>query len=55
MGAEKNEELLHHFGNRRVWLVDQNDGIMRLNAYNEPTPEEIVAAAPSLARKAQKN
>ncbi|MFZ3213689.1 MAG: hypothetical protein WA188_19460 [Terriglobales bacterium] len=55
MGAEKNEGLLHYFANRRVWLVDQNDGIMRLNAYDEPTPEEIIAAAPSLIQKAQKN
>jgi len=55
MGPEKNEELLRYFSNRRVWLVDQNDGIMRLHAYNEHTAEETVAEAPSLIKKAQKN
>jgi len=53
MGAEKNEDLLRYFANRRVWLVDQNDGIMRLNAYNERTPQETIAAAPSLIANAQ--
>ena len=45
MGAEKNEELLGYFAGRRVWMVDQNDGIMRLNAYNEHTVEQTIAAA----------
>jgi hypothetical protein len=45
MGAEKNEELLRYFADRQVWLVDQNDGIMRLHAYNEPSPQETIGAA----------
>jgi len=53
MGPEKNEELLRYFADRRVWLVDQNDGIMRLQAYNEHTIEDTIAAAPSLLAKAQ--
>jgi hypothetical protein len=52
MGAAKNEELLRYFANRQVWLVDQNDGIMRLNAYNERTGEEILASAPGLVANA---
>ena len=52
MGPEKNEELLHYFANRRLWLVDQNDGIMRLNPYNEQNAEEILAEAPKLIAKA---
>jgi hypothetical protein len=52
MGPEKNQELLRYFANRRLWLVDQNDGIMRLNAYNELTGEEILASAPALVANA---
>lgn len=55
MGPEKNEELLRYFSNHRVWLVDQNDGIMRLNAYNEHTSEETVAAALAMTQTGHKN
>ena len=55
MGAEKNEELLHYFATRRVWCVDQNDGIMRLQAYQEHTPEQILAAAGDLAPGEHRN
>jgi len=55
MGPEKNEELLRYFANRRVWLVDQNDGIMRLSAYNEQTAEETVAQALTAAQPGHKN
>jgi len=55
MGPEKNEELLRYFANRRVWLVDQNDGIMRLTAYNEQTAEETVAQALTTAQPGHKN
>ena len=55
MGPEKNEELLHYFANRRVWVVDQNDGIMRLNAYNGHTAEETMAQALTLAQTGHKN
>lgn len=49
MGPEKNQELLHYFADRQVWLVDQNDGIMRLHAYNQPSPQETIGAAGLLA------
>ena len=55
MGPEKNEELLRYFANRRVWLVDQNDGIMRLTAYNEQTAEETVAQALTAAQPGHRN
>ena len=55
MGPEKNEELLRYFANRRVWLVDQNDGIMRLTAYNEHTAEETVAQALTRAQPGHRN
>jgi len=55
MGPEKNEELLRYFANRQVWLVDQNDGIMRLNAYNEHTAEQTVAQALTLAQTGHRN
>jgi hypothetical protein len=55
MGAEKNEELLRYFAYRRIWLVDQNDGIMRLQAYNQRSAEETIAATPSPIQQAQKN
>jgi hypothetical protein len=44
MGAEKNEELIRYFADRQVWMVDQNDGIMRLNPYDEHTAEQTIAA-----------
>jgi hypothetical protein len=50
MGREDNEELLQYFKDRQVWLVDQNDGIMRLNAYNGRSNEDVVA---SVVRKTQ--
>jgi hypothetical protein len=55
MGPEKNEELLRYFANRRVWLVDQNDGIMRLTAYNEHSLGEIVAQAAMSGQTGHKN
>jgi hypothetical protein len=55
MGPEKNEELVRYFANRRVWLVDQNDGIMRLTAYNEHTAEETIAQALISAQTGHKN
>jgi len=55
MGPEKNEELVRYFANRRVWLVDQNDGIMRLTAYNEHTAEETIAQALMSAQTGHKN
>jgi len=45
MGPNENRELLQYFPDRKVWLVDQNDGLMRLTAYNQRTPQEEVAAA----------
>jgi hypothetical protein len=55
MGAEKNEELLRYFTGRQVWLVDQNDGISRLTAYNEQSAQETVAQALTLAQTGHKN
>ena len=55
MGEERNQELLRYFAARRVWCVDQNDGIMRLEAYQEHTPEQILAAAGGPAQGGHKN
>jgi hypothetical protein len=53
MGTEENEDLVHYFSYRKVWLVDQNDGLMRLTAYSPHTVEDTLAAARSLIAKAQ--
>jgi len=53
MGPDENEGLLQYFADRKVWVVDQNDGLMRLEAYNQRTPQEEVAAA-GLINTAQK-
>ena len=49
MGHEANEELIRYYPNRRIWYVDQDDGIMRLNPYdqesNEPDPARILHVA----------
>ncbi len=45
MGPEHNQDLLRHFTARQIWLVDQDDGIMRLNPYVELTSEQILSAA----------
>jgi len=55
MGPEMNQELLDYFHNRHVWLVDQDDGIMRLTAYAEETPEQILAAAGGPPPEGHKN
>jgi hypothetical protein len=55
MGPEMNQELLDYFRNRHIWLVDQDDGIMRLTPYDEETPERILAAAGELAQEGHKN
>ena len=55
MGAEDNQELLAHFPNRHVWLVDQNDGIMRLIPYDEQTCDRILATAGGPAQEAPRN
>lgn len=49
MGPEANQDLLQYFPDRKVWVVDQNDGLMRLTAYNQRTPQETVAAAALIA------
>jgi energy-coupling factor transporter transmembrane protein EcfT len=55
MGPEKNEELLRYFSGRQVWLVDQNDGISRLTAYNGHSAQETVAHALTGAQTGHKN
>jgi len=55
MGPEKNQELLLYFHNRQIWFVDQDDGIMRLTAYQEHTSEQTLAAAKSPTQAGQKN
>jgi hypothetical protein len=45
MGPQENQNLLRYFSYRKVWVVDQNDGLMRLTAYNQQSPQETVAAA----------
>jgi hypothetical protein len=55
MGAKKNEELLRYFSHRRVWLVDQDDGVRRLNVYLEGTSEQIPAAISPPSQKGQKH
>jgi hypothetical protein len=55
MGPEMNQELLTYFHNRHIWLVDQDDGIMRLNPYEEQTSEQILAATGSLVQEGHKN
>ena len=44
MGTERNQELVDYFPHHKVWTVDQNDSIMRLEAYTGRTTEEILAA-----------
>jgi hypothetical protein len=53
MGAEENQDLLRYFSYRKVWLVDQNDGLMRLSAYSPHTAKDTLAAAPGLLATAQ--
>jgi hypothetical protein len=47
MGWEKNDELVRYFANRRIWFVDEDDGIMRLEAYNGHNLEDMLASAGS--------
>jgi len=44
MGAEKNQELVTYFRDRHIWYIDQDDGVMRLQAYNQHNPDETLAA-----------
>ena len=43
MGADKNQELVLYFRNRHIWYIDQDDGVIRLQAYN-PTGETLAAS-----------
>jgi hypothetical protein len=36
---------LRYFANRHIWIVDQNDGIMRIEAYNRHGSEEMMASS----------
>jgi len=53
MGPDQNQDLLRYFSSRKLWLVDQNDGLMRLTAYSPHTAQDTLAAAPSLLAKTQ--
>jgi hypothetical protein len=55
MGPAKNQELILYFHNRQIWFVDQDDGIMRLTAYQERTSEQTLAAAKNLMQPGQRN
>lgn len=45
MGADKNQELVLYFRNRHIWYVNQDDGVMRLQAYNQNNTQETLAAS----------
>lgn len=45
MGEDKNQELVGYFHNRNIWYIDQNDGLMRLQAYHGHRSEETLAAS----------
>ena len=51
MGPEENQELVLYFQTRRIWFVEQDDGIMRLTAYQEHSSEPTLAAAKNLPQQ----
>jgi len=55
MGPEKNQELLEYFSTRKVWLVEQNDGVMRLQAYDTNSPSDVVASTRARATQGHPN
>ena len=46
MGAEKNEELLRYYGERRVWLLDADSSLPRLAAYRDEPHSKAIATVP---------
>lgn len=55
MGPEKNQELLDYFKHRKVWMVDENDGVMRLEAYDQHSAKDILASTRVPAAHGQSN
>jgi hypothetical protein len=55
MGVVKNQELLEYFKNRKVWIVDQDDGIMRLEAYDQHSADDVLASTRVPAAHGQSN
>jgi hypothetical protein len=45
MGAEKNEELLHYYRDRRVWLLEADDVPTKLTPYADKADETSAATA----------
>jgi hypothetical protein len=45
MGTDRNQELVTYFRNRHIWYIDQDDGVMRLQAYNQHSTEDTLAAS----------
>lgn len=45
MGGEQNEELTRYFSNRKLWFVDEDDGVMRLQDYSGHNFEDTLASA----------
>jgi len=48
MGADKNEELLHYFKDRRVWLFEADEIPPRLQRYSETT---VITSTPDVNEK----
>ena len=48
MGADKNEELLHYFKDRRVWLLEADEVPPRLQPYSETT---VITSTPDVNEK----
>ena len=55
MGGDKNQELVLYFRDRHIWYIDQDDGVMRLQAYNQHNTEETLAASTAAPSKGHTN